>query len=167
MEPLEDPVRRPSNSADWTIARLVPIVVIIVALVVVAGLVGYSSGEHHSSVTVRTGIAYSSPLQIEATANGWVYDIPLTVTWFSADRTMNDGSRPACLQPGAHSRVQFGSVTVTLQSSTWRPVVWVRCSASKGRSSPLVPTEHLTSSRAPCPHQPRLVAARQIFRPRP
>ena len=40
MEPLEDPVRRPSNSADWTIARLVPIVVIIVALVVVAGLVG-------------------------------------------------------------------------------------------------------------------------------
>jgi len=57
MEPLEDPVRRPSNPAEWTVARLVPIVVIIVALVVVAGLVGYASGEHHSPVTVRTGIA--------------------------------------------------------------------------------------------------------------
>jgi hypothetical protein len=56
MEPLEDPVRRPSNPAEWIIASLVPIVVIIVVLVVVAGLVGYASGEHHSPVTVRTGL---------------------------------------------------------------------------------------------------------------
>jgi len=127
MEPLQDQVRRPSNPAPRTVARLVPIVVIIVALVVGAGLVGYASGEHHSPVTVRTGIAYASPAQIEVTANGWVYDIPLSVKWFSADGTMNDGSRPACLRPGAYSQIQFGSVTVTVQGSTWRPVVWVRC----------------------------------------
>jgi hypothetical protein len=127
MEPLEDPVPRRSNPGRTVYARLIPVAVIVVVLVVVGGLVGYASGEHHSPVTVRTGVAYSTPSQIEVTANGWVYNVPLTVQWFSADGTMNDGSRPACLQPGAHSQIRFGSVSVTAQGSTWRPVVWVRC----------------------------------------
>ena len=127
MEPLEDPVPRRSNPAEWSIARLIPVVVIVVVLVVVGGLVGYASGEHHSPVTARTGVPYSTPSQIEVTATGWVYNIPLTVQWVSADGTLNDGSRPACLQPGAHSQIRFGSVSVTAQGSTWRPVVWVRC----------------------------------------
>ncbi|MGD0439636.1 MAG: hypothetical protein ABSB52_03320 [Acidimicrobiales bacterium] len=127
MEPLEDPVPRRSNPERWSIARLIPVVVIVVVLVVAGGLVGYASGKNHSPVTVRTGVAYSTPSQIEVTANGWVYNVPLTVEWFSPDGTMNDGSRPACLQPGARSQIRFGSVTVTAQGSTWRPVVWVRC----------------------------------------
>jgi hypothetical protein len=70
MEPLEDPVPRRSDPAEWSIARLIPVVAIVVVLVVVGGLVGYALGEHHSPVTVRTGIAYSTRAQIEVTANG-------------------------------------------------------------------------------------------------
>jgi hypothetical protein len=127
MEPLEDPVPRPANPTVWSIAHLIPVAVVLIVLAVVGGLVGYAVGVHHSPVTVRTGIAYSTASQIEVTADGWVYNVPITVEWFSSDGTMNNGSRPACLQPGTHSQVQFGSVTISVQSSTWRPVVWVRC----------------------------------------
>jgi hypothetical protein len=108
-------------------ARVGLVVATAAVLVVVGGLAGYVSGERHSPVTVHTGVAYSTSDQIEVTANGWVYNVPLKVEWFSADGTMNDGSRPACLQPGTRSPVQFGSVTVTVQDKTWRPVVWVKC----------------------------------------
>jgi len=99
-----------------------------VALLAAAG--GYLAGVHRNSVTVYTGKAYSTDAQISITGNdGWVYSVPLDVSWTDASGTWHEGSRPDCLPPTGDltGSITFAATQVTVRGITWRPVVWVSC----------------------------------------
>ena len=100
---------------------------VFVVVVALAAIVGYTAGDRRSNLTVRTGTPNSTPFQIGLTSHGQVYDVPLTVLWFSANGTVNDGSRPGCLAPGATAPVRFGTVKWTYRSVGMTTVVWVQC----------------------------------------
>jgi hypothetical protein len=96
------------------------------AVLVLAGFGGYSLWGSGSSVTVVTGDAFSSGYQAQATVDGWQYNIPLDVIWYSATGGFHEGGVPTCLTKGLHP-ISFGYVPVTLAGTSWRQVVWVSC----------------------------------------
>jgi len=97
-------------------------------LLVLLGLAFYV-GTLATQVSVHTGTAHSAEGAISIEADGWMYGVPLDgVTWLDGSNTWHDSGRPSCLPPGGTTDpVRFGAVTVTLEGSTWRPVVWVDC----------------------------------------
>ncbi len=106
--------------------RRLAIGVCVAAILVLAGFGGYSLWGNGSLVTVLSGDAYSSGYQAQATVNGWQYNIPLDVDWYSASGGFHEGGVPICLTKGLHP-ISFGYVPVTLADSSWRQVVWVSC----------------------------------------
>lgn len=95
-------------------------------ILVLAGFGGYSLWGGGPSVTVLDGDAFSSGYQAQATVDGWQYNIPLDVNWYSATDGFHDGGVPTCLTKGLHP-ISFGYVPVTLADTSWRQVVWVSC----------------------------------------
>jgi len=95
---------------------------------VAAGVIGFRYGTGNGAVTWTHGTAYSAQQQISARADGWSYDIPLTVRWTDPLGTVHDGSRPACLPPDFKTHpVTLAWVWVSTQQEGWREVVWVDC----------------------------------------
>jgi hypothetical protein len=77
---------------------------------------------------IQTGRADAGEIGISITTNDWTYGVPSDgVTWVDEAGTVHDSGRPACLQPGMSRSVRFAAVEVTVQGSTWRPVVWISC----------------------------------------
>jgi hypothetical protein len=104
------------------------VLVALVVVVVLAGFLGYTRGEHDGrTVTVSSGLAYATTMQAEVTAGGWSYNIPLDITWYSADGTKNLGSRPSCLPPNQRTSLTFGYVSYYADGALNRTIVWVRC----------------------------------------
>jgi len=100
------------------------------AIAILAGAGGYLAGAHRETVSMHSGKAYSTPFQISITGeDGWVYDVPLDMTWTDARGTRHQGSRPDCLPPSGQlaGPVTFAASEVTVDGWTWRPVVWVSC----------------------------------------
>jgi hypothetical protein len=108
--------------------RVVQVVVVLVVLVAFAGFLGYNRGQHAArTVTVSSGLAYASPVQAEVEDDGWIYNIPLDITWYSPDGTENEGSRPSCLPPDQRTSLTFGYVSYYRDGALNRTIVWVRC----------------------------------------
>jgi len=100
----------------------------ILGLVIVAALLGYLVGSR-SSATIRTGRADSADGAISIVTDDWTYSVPLDgVMWTDRLNSLHESGRPDCLPPAASPlQVRFGSVDVTVDGSTWRPVVWIDC----------------------------------------
>jgi len=103
-------------------------VLLVVALVVAAGVGGYLFGSR-SSATIQTGRADSAEGAISITTADWTYGVPLDgVMWTDRLNSLHESGRPECLAPDVASfRVRFAAVQVTVNDSTWRPVVWIDC----------------------------------------
>jgi len=100
----------------------------ILGLVIAASLAGYLVGSR-SSATIRTGQAHSADGAISIVTDDWAYSVPLDgVMWTDRLNSLHESGRPDCLPPAAAPiQVRFASVEVTVDESTWRPVVWVDC----------------------------------------
>ena len=99
-------------------------------LVVVVVIIGaFLFGTTRPAVSIHTAVPSSAEGAISIEADGWTYGVPLDgVEWIDAGNVWHDGGRPTCLPPAGTTRpVTFGAVEVTVQGSTWRPVVWVDC----------------------------------------
>ena len=109
----------------------------VLGVVVVAGLTGYMVG-WRSSAVIQTGRADSAEGAISITTADWTYGVPLDgVFWTDRLNTLHESGRPECLAPGVHSfEVRFAAVQVTVNESTWRPVVWIDCRTSLGQARP-------------------------------
>ena len=97
----------------------------IVALVVLA----YYLGTQRPAVAFHEGVAHSAEGAITLEAAGWSYGVGLDgVRWIDQSGTWHESGRPGCLPPGGTTElVRFGAVEVTIDGSTWRPVVLVDC----------------------------------------
>jgi hypothetical protein len=61
-------------------------------------------------------------------AEGWTYGVPSDVMWQDAAGTWHDGGPVECLPPYASQvRIRFAAVDVTIQGTSWRPIVWIQC----------------------------------------
>ena len=114
--------RRGSNAP----LRMVLVVIVLVAALGAAFLLG---GRLHP-VSIQTGAAHSAAgaISIED-ADGWFYSVPLDgVLWTDSMNAQHESGRPDCLPPiGTTNPVRFAWVDVTIESSSWRSVVWVDC----------------------------------------
>ena len=102
---------------------------VAVGLAVVVVLIAVLALARGPAVSVHTGIATSAEGAISIEADGWTYGVSLDgVSWVDAQNTWHDSGRPDCLPAtGATGPITFGAVEVTVEGTTWRPVVWVSC----------------------------------------
>lgn len=86
------------------------------------------SGRHNTD-TWHTGIAYTGIRQISIEYDGWTYGANDSVPeWIDAQGTEHDSGWPDCLRgPGRHVPVRFQAREVTVDASTWRPIVAIDC----------------------------------------
>ena len=103
-----------------------------VAVLLAIAATGCASGASNANVTIHTGTAHAGIDQVGIKGDdGWYYDIPSDVMWTDSAGTWHDGEWPACLPAtGQSARVRFASTQVTVNGTTWRPVVWVSCQSS-------------------------------------
>jgi predicted small lipoprotein YifL len=77
---------------------------------------------------IQTGRADAGETAISISTDDWTYGVPSDgVTWIDKDGSLHDTGRPDCLAPGVSRQIRFAAVQVTVQGSTWRPVIWVSC----------------------------------------
>ena len=100
----------------------------VLGIVIVAGLAGYVFGSR-SSLSIQTGRADSAEGAISITTADWTYGVPLDgVMWTDRLNRIHESGRPECLAPDvAPLQVRFAAIQVTVNDSTWRPVVWIDC----------------------------------------
>ena len=93
----------------------------------IATLVACAPGTGSSAI-IQTGTAQSAEGAISIQTDDWTYAMPLdNVMWIDRATTVHDRGRPDCLPPGVSRLTRFAYVEVTIEDSTWRPVVWVDC----------------------------------------
>jgi hypothetical protein len=112
-------------------SRISPSVLVGIALAVfVVGLGAYLLvAAIRPVVSIHTGVPSSVEGAISIEADGWTYGVPLDgVRWIDSTNSWHGGGRPDCLPAtGTTTPVTFGAVEVTVEGTTWRPVVWVDC----------------------------------------
>ncbi len=104
-------------------------------LVVAAGLAACAPDSHGvdlppgSNVTIHRAVPVSAEGAISVEADSWTYSIPLEgVMWLDSTNAWHDKGRPGCVPPeGTDQEITFGSVDVTINGTSWRPVIWVWC----------------------------------------
>lgn len=100
-------------------------------LVVTAALAGGCTSEEPDTgpEVIRRGEVHSTEAQISIEAEDWTYAVPLDgVQWVDQDNVWHESGRPECLAPtNQPTTVTFAAVEVTIEGSTWRPVVWIDC----------------------------------------
>jgi hypothetical protein len=79
--------------------------------------------------SIHTAVPVSAEGTISIEADGWTYGVPLDgVRWLDATNTWHEDGRPDCLPAtGTTLPVTFAAVEVSVDGTTWRPVVWVDC----------------------------------------
>jgi hypothetical protein len=122
--------RAADRRAPWRVYA----VLVLAALIVVGGLLGYVLGRgatSKTSVTTVTGVAYTNAShQTVVTTGGWTYNVPRGVAWVNSQGSEVDGSGPPpCLRPGRSAPITFGMTPVVVGGSAIgiRAVVWVEC----------------------------------------
>jgi len=76
---------------------------------------------------IQIGRADAAEGAISISTPDWTYSVPLDGVLWVDQMGLHDAGRPACLAPGVSREIQFAAVEVTVQGTTWRPVVWVSC----------------------------------------
>lgn len=102
-----------------------------VAVVAVALVVGFLVGTWRTGVTIQTGRAQiNGEGRGSIVTNGWTYGFGSDVAWTDDLGAWHESGSPACLPPlSSKDGVKFASIEVTVNGTTWRPVVWVDCSS--------------------------------------
>jgi hypothetical protein len=81
-----------------------------------------------AGLPIQVGTASAADGAIMIETGDWTYSVPLEgVKWVDQAGTLHESGRPACLASGVTRQIRFAAVEVTVQESTWRPVVWVSC----------------------------------------
>ena len=106
-------------------ARIAPLTI---GLVVVAVVVGYVLGEWRDGPMILTGRAdMTAEGGGSITTDEWTYALAAEVDWIDSNNTWHLSERPGCLDPGESVEVRFAATEVTIEGTTWRPVVWIDC----------------------------------------
>lgn len=82
----------------------------------------------HPTATLRVADGHAAGETIGVETSDWSYSVPRDVSWVDTRGAWHDNGRPECLpadRPIKHLR--FATVTVKIEGTTWRPVVWVDC----------------------------------------
>lgn len=105
-----------------------------VAAIVVALVAGFFVGTWRAGPTIQTGRADSNGVGGGSIiTSGWTYGFAPDVAWTDATGSWHDSGTPACLPPlSSKDNVRFASVEVTVDGTTWRPVVWIDCRSVPG-----------------------------------
>ena len=118
-------------TATRPVKQLVSLLGIAAVLLLATGLIGYWIGASRSPISMHACPVYSAATQASATcADGWAYDVPVNdVAWLDAQGTLHLTGRPDCVPPSDHQLgpITFGSVTIRVNGSEMRPVVFVSC----------------------------------------
>ena len=81
-----------------------------------------------SSLVILSGRADPTETGGSIETGEWTYALPVNdVPWIDELGTRHEDGRPDCLQPGVSRQIRFAAVEVTIEDSTWRPVVWIDC----------------------------------------
>ena len=108
----------------------------LATLVLVLGLVGACAPAAEGvaptdspNVRILTGLADTNNRGSGSVeADGWTYGVPSDVMWMDGGGMWHDGGPIDCLPPLASQvRIRFGAVDVTIQGTSWRPIVWIQC----------------------------------------
>ena len=115
----------PRDEVTRPIAFLAPMVLLLAA----CGSSDEPTEEGATRIAILEGDAHAAEGAISIETGDWTYAVPLDgVTWVSADGVWNDSGRPDCLSPrNGTVRVRFAAAEVTIDGTTWRPVIWVDC----------------------------------------
>lgn len=103
------------------------------AVIVVALAVGFFIGTWRAGATIQTGRADSTGNGGGSiTTDGWTYGFSSDVAWIDSGNRWHEGGLPDCLPPlSSVEGIRFAAVEVTVEGSTWRPVVWIDCRSVK------------------------------------
>ena len=128
---VTSPLERPTaKAAGWTRS---PVAIAVTAVVVVLTfLAGVSSGRHRAeSGEWHTGQAHVGIRVVSISYAGWTYGVSESVPlWLDARGSAHDNGWPDCLRPvGETLEVRFQARTVTVDGTTWRPIVAIDCRA--------------------------------------
>ena len=103
----------------------------VVALVMVALVIGFGAATWRAGTHIQTGRA-------DSTGNGggsittddWTYGFGADVMWLDINNSWHDSGVPDCLPPlSTVYDIRFAWTEVTVEGSTWRPVVWIDCTS--------------------------------------
>jgi hypothetical protein len=100
-----------------------------VAVVVGAVALGFLIGTWRTGARTETGQAHSTGAGGGSiVTSGWTYGFASDVAWTDANNSRHEGGTPDCLPPlSIKDGVKFAWIEVTVDGSTWRPVVWIDC----------------------------------------
>ena len=113
------------SSLEQRVFGILRMQLILLALVFA---IGYFIGDQTAGARILTGRA-------DGAADGggsiitdeWTYGIS-GVTWVDEQNTWHDSGTPDCVRVGESVYgLRFAAVEVTVEGSTWKPVVWIDC----------------------------------------
>lgn len=99
-------------------------------LVILAVVIAYAAGSLRPAISFHTAVPMSAEGAVSIEADGWTYGLaaPDGVAWTDTSGAVHEGGRPDCLPPeGTTEPVRFATTEVTIDGTTWRPIVWVDC----------------------------------------
>ncbi len=125
-------IARPSRPGVTSSTRRTVTVTAVLALLVALALgfaVGSAWTARHNTDTWHTGLARTGVRQISVEYDGWTYGASDSVPeWIDRQGTVHDAGWPDCLRgPGRNVQIRFQAREVTVDGSTWRPIVAIDC----------------------------------------
>jgi hypothetical protein len=86
-----------------------------------------SAAAQSDNVVVLTGRADGASDGLTIETAGWSYGGGFGFRWVDETGSIHDGGRPDCVPEGGSRMVRFAATEVTVDGSTWRPIVWLDC----------------------------------------
>ena len=75
----------------------------------------------------HTGQGYAGLNQVSVEYKGWTYGAGASVPWIDAAGSWHEGGWPPCLQRLKNQPVRFQARSVTVDNTSWRPIVAIDC----------------------------------------
>lgn len=123
-----DPPTAPSMSR---IRGVVPVTVVVVVALAAGAILGSKwTSSRHNLGGWHTARAYIGTQQVSIAYDGWTYGAVGSVgEWIDARGSWHDRGWPDCLQvpAGSTADVRFAAHRVTLDGTSWRPIVAIDC----------------------------------------
>lgn len=86
-----------------------------------------SAPAQSDNLVVLTGRADGASDGLTIETADWSYGGGFGFRWVDATGSIHDGGRPDCVPEGGSRMVRFAATEVTVEGSTWRPIVWLDC----------------------------------------
>jgi hypothetical protein len=100
----------------------------IVAVALVSLAIGFAVGTWRSGPNIQVGGTDLLGGKLYIETDDWSYGGSAETDWIGADNVWHGSGVPDCLEDGGPRRdTRFASVEVTIEGSTWRPIIWIDC----------------------------------------